>query len=117
MPIAIHAWLSNQGDFRTAVTSAIACGGDTDSTGAMVGGIVGASVGKEGIPMEWLNRLCEWPRSIAWMERLGAQLDGSVQSGTAGRPITLPIYGVLPRNLFFLLLVVYHGLRRLLPPY
>ncbi len=117
VPIAIHAWLSNQGNFRSAVSNAIACGGDTDSTGAMVGGIVGASVGKEGIPMEWLNRLFEWPRSINWMERLGAQLDGSVQSGTVDRPIKLPIYGVLPRNLFFLLLVVCHGFRRLLPPY
>ena len=117
VPIAIHAWLSNQGDFRSAVGNAIACGGDTDSTGAMVGGIVGASVGKEGIPMEWLNRLFEWPRSINWMERLGAQLNGSVQSGTVDRPIKLPIYGVLPRNLFFLLLVVCHGFRRLLPPY
>ncbi|MGH2361920.1 MAG: ADP-ribosylglycohydrolase family protein [bacterium] len=117
VPIAIHAWLSNQGDFRSAVSNAIACGGDTDSTGAMVGGIVGASVGKEGIPMEWLNRLFEWPRSINWMERLGAQLDGNVQSGTVDRPIKLPIYGVLPRNLFFLLLVVCHGFRRLLPPY
>ena len=117
VPIAIHAWLSNQGNFRSAVSNAIACGGDTDSPGAMVGGIVGASVGKEGIPMEWLNRLFEWPRSINWMERLGAQLDGSVQSGTVDRPIKLPIYGVLPRNLFFLLLVVCHGFRRLLPPY
>jgi len=61
VPIAIHAWLSNQGEFRSAVSNAIACGGDTDSTAAMVGGIVGASVGKEGIPMEWLNRLFEWP--------------------------------------------------------
>lgn len=117
VPVAIHAWLSNQGDFRSAVSNAIACGGDTDSTAAMVGGIVGASVGKEGIPMEWMNRLFEWPRSIDWMERLGAQLDGSVRSGTVGRPIKLPIYGVLPRNLFFLLLVLGHGFRRLLPPY
>jgi ADP-ribosylglycohydrolase len=117
VPIAIHASLSNQGDFRSAVSNAIACGGDTDSTGAIVGGIVGASVGKEGIPREWLNRVFEWPRSINWMEQLGAQLDGSVQSGTVDRPIKLPIYGVLPRNLFFLLLVLCHGFRRLLPPY
>jgi len=29
----------------------------------------------------------------------------------------LPMYGVLPRNVFFLLVVLYHGFRRLLPPY
>jgi len=117
VPIAIHAWLRNQGDFRSAVSGAIACGGDTDSTGAMVGGIVGASVGKEGVPLDWLNRLFEWPRSVDWMERLGTQLDGSVWSGTVDHPIALPIPGVLLRNVLFLLLVGCHGFRRLLPPY
>lgn len=117
VPIALHAWLSNQGDFRSAVSAAIKCGGDADSTGAIVGGIVGASVGKNGIPLEWLNRLFEWPRSIDWMERLAAQLDGSVQSGTVDRPVKLPICGLLVRNLFFLLVVLCHGFRRLLPPY
>jgi ADP-ribosylglycohydrolase len=117
VPVAIHAWLSHQSDFRSAVTAVIACGGDTDSTGAIVGGIVGTAVGKEGIAAAWLHRLCEWPRSIYWMEQLGAQVDGGVQSGTVARPITLPIYGVLPRNLFFLSVVLSHGFRRLLPPY
>lgn len=117
VPIAINAWLSHQNDFRSAVTAVVACGGDTDSTGAIVGGIVGASVGQEGIPLDWLNHLSEWPRSIDWMQRLGAQLDRSVRSGAVERPITLPVYGVLPRNVFFLLIVLSHGVRRLLPPY
>ena len=117
VPVALHAWLANQRDFRSAVQAVIQCGGDADSTGAIVGGIVGASVGREGIPEEWLDRLIEWPRSTVWMERLAAQLDSTMQSGIATRPIRLPVYGVIPRNLFFLVVVLLHGARRALPPY
>ena len=62
VPVALHAWLTNQRDFRSAVRAVIQCGGDADTTGAIVGGIVGASVGREGIPEEWLDRLIEWLR-------------------------------------------------------
>ena len=117
VPVALHAWLTNQRDFRSAVRAVIQCGGDADTTGAIVGGIVGASVGREGIPEEWLDRLIEWPRSTAWMERLAAQLDATMQSGVATRPIRLPVYGVIPRNLFFLVVVLLHGARRAFPPY
>lgn len=117
VPVALHAWLANPRDFRAAVTAVIRCGGDTDSTGAIVGGIVGTAVGKDGIPAEWLGSLLEWPRSVAWMERLAAQLQSSMQSDSRERPIELPAYGVVPRNLFFLFVLLLHGLRRLLPPY
>ncbi len=117
VPVAIHAWLSNQRDFRTAIITTVECGGDTDSTAAMVGGIVGAAVGKQGIPREWLNRLLESPRSIRWMERLAKQLDSSIQSATPERPIKLSFFNLLLRNLFFLVIVLFHGFRRLLPPY
>ncbi len=117
VPVALHAWLTNQRDFRAAVRAVIQCGGDADTTGAIVGGIVGASVGREGIPREWLDRLIEWPRSTAWMERLAVQLDSTMRSGVATRPIRLPLYGVIPRNLFFLVVVLLHGARRALPPY
>jgi len=117
VPVAIHAWFIHQHDIRTAITSVIRCGGDTDSTGAIVGGIVGTAVGKNGIPSEWLNHLCDWPLSVSWMERLGMQLDSSISSDARLRPIALPIWGLLPRNLFFLLVVLFHGFRRLLPPY
>lgn len=74
VPVAIHAWLSHQHDCRTAIMAVVQCGGDADSTGAIVGGIVGAGVGRHGIPQEWLDGLIEWPRTVAWMEKLGKQL-------------------------------------------
>ncbi len=117
VPVAIHASFVHQHDFRSAVAAVIQCGGDADSTGAIVGGIIGTAVGKEGIPSEWLDHLLEWPRSVSWMERLGVQVDSSISSDAKDRPIALPVWGLLPRNLFFLLVVLYHGFRRLFPPY
>ncbi len=117
VPVAIHAWLANPQDYHAAVTSIICCGGDADSTGAIVGGIVGTAVGKEGIPSDWLNKLIEWPRSVSWMEKLGEQLASSIQSQEPLRSIRLPAWGILLRNAFFFLVVLFHGFRRLLPPY
>jgi ADP-ribosyl-[dinitrogen reductase] hydrolase len=116
VPVAIHAWLSHQHDYREAIITTVQCGGDTDSIAAMVGGIVGASVGKEGIPKEWLSGLLEPVCSVKWMERLSKQLEASIQTGIAGKPVQLSFLGLL-RNLFFLIVVVSHGFRRLLPPY
>ncbi len=117
VPAALHAWLRWPRDFRAAVTDVIRCGGDTDSTAAIVGGIVGAGVGKEGIPAEWLAGLWEWPRTVVWMEGLARQLHAALTAGTPLRPPRLFIPGLLLRNLLFLSVVVAHVFRRCLPPY
>jgi ADP-ribosylglycohydrolase len=116
VPVAIHAWLSHPQDYRAAIMAVFGCGGDTDTTAAMVGGIVGASVTRAGIPQAWIDNLMEWPRTLSWMERLGTQL-GSNTSDSPGASMRLPVSGLLARNVFFLAIVVYHGFRRLAPPY
>jgi ADP-ribosyl-[dinitrogen reductase] hydrolase len=78
---------------------------------AIVGGIVGAAVGVEGIPASWLEGLIEWPRSVGWMGRLGRQLE----AGTVGRSIELSFFALLLRNVGFLAIAIFHGFRRLLP--
>lgn len=117
VPVAIHAWLRNQGDIRRGIVDVIRCGGDTDTTGAIVGGIIGSSVGKAGIPAEWLGGLAEWPRTVRWMEDLGNHVATAMSLGQPGRPPRLPALGVLARNAFFLAVVLRHGFRRALPPY
>ena len=117
VPIVIHAWLSFPSDYRSAVSAVIRCGGDTDTTAAIVGAIVGAGVGKEGIPAEWLSALWEWPRTVSWMERLGIQLAEVLETGTPQTPLGLPFLSVLARNLLFTTVVLAHGFRRGLPPY
>ena len=125
VPVALHASLRYPSDLRAAVLGAIACGGDTDSVAAVVGGIVGAGVGKGGIPADWLAGLAEWPRTVRWMEHLADRLGtvddvvpGSVGiPGGVGRMLPVFLSAVIVRNLLFLTVVLYHGARRLLPPY
>ncbi|TWU02874.1 ADP-ribosylglycohydrolase family protein [Stieleria varia] len=117
VPVAIHAWLSNPKDFRKAVLSIIVCGGDADTTAAIVGGIVGAGVGQAGIPGEWLDGIWEWPRSVAWMQRLGEALADSLDGDKSVKSPTANPIAVLLRNLLFLFIVLFHGFRRLAPPY
>lgn len=117
VPVAIHAWLSHPRDFRSAVMSSIQCGGDADTTAAIVGGIMGAGVGPSGIPADWLSGIWEWPRSVRWMEALGVRLATALQEGRpANAPGVNPL-AVLARNILFLLVVLLHGFRRLAPPY
>lgn len=120
VPVALYCWLRSRGDFRSAVEEVIALGGDADSTGAIVGGIAGATLGAGMIPREWLAGILESPRSIGWMrrlaERLGQQFPPS-GSGVSQHPVPLFWPGLLPRNLLFFSVVLLHAFRRLLPPY
>jgi len=117
VPIALHAWLTHPREFDKAVSAVIRCGGDTDTTGAIVGAIVGSGVGRTGIPRDWLVRLWEWPRSVTWMERLADATSRAVGSDAPVPPPHLvPGVGIL-RNAVFLAIVLAHAFRRLLPPY
>ena len=117
VPAVLHVWLTHQHDYRAAIVSMIRLGGDTDTTAAIVGAITGAGVGKAGIPQSWLDDLWEWPRTTAWMEALAARLAGRVSGTASGGPLPLNPLGLLARNLAFMLIVLAHGFRRLLPPY
>lgn len=117
VPVVLHAWFRHPTDFRAGVLSLVRCGGDTDTTAAIYGGIVGAAVGKDGIPREWLSALSEWPRTVDWMERLAAQLADVGVVGVPQKPLALPALPLLARNVFFAGVVLAHGFRRLGPPY
>ena len=57
LAISLFCALRHPGDFRGAVVSAVNHDGDSDSTGAICGNIMGAVVGYEGIPEEFLDKL------------------------------------------------------------
>lgn len=116
IPAALHVWLAHQSDYRGAVTTTVRLGGDSDTVAAIVGAVVGARVGKEGIPAEWLGNLCEWPRTVEWMEKLGSRLSEHASCG-GGQALPLNPLALMARNLLFIPLVLAHGFRRLLPPY
>jgi len=115
VPAALHAWRRYPDDYRQAVLSVIACGGDTDTTAAIVGGIVGAGVGAAGIPGDWLASLIESPCNVAWMRRLAADLAASLANESSVETIAARLPALALRNALFLCVVLYHGLRRLVP--
>ena len=116
-PCVIQVWLKQPDDFEGALREIISAGGDADTTGAILGGILGARLGKQAIPERWLNEIMEWPRSTRWMERLGTALSKSLDGDRETNPPGYFVPGVVFRNLFFLLVVLAHGFRRLGPPY
>ena len=117
VPAVLHAWFTYPRDYQAAVRTIIRCGGDTDSTAAMLGAIVGAGVGRAGIPVKWTEDLIEWPRTCRWMEGLARKAAQAAQRGKRGKAHPLSIVGLALRNTGFFILVLMHGLRRLLPPY
>jgi ADP-ribosyl-[dinitrogen reductase] hydrolase len=116
VPAVLQTWLRFPEDYRQGVTAIIRAGGDTDSTAAIVGALIGARVGPDGIPKEWLDGLWEWPRSVAWMRGLSSALARMVAGETAS-PIRVAAWQIPFRNLIFTTAVLAHGMRRMLPPY
>jgi ADP-ribosyl-[dinitrogen reductase] hydrolase len=116
VPVVIQTWLRYQAEYASGISEIIRAGGDTDTTAAILGGIIGARVGKAGIPPGWLGDLWEYPRSAVWMERLGLRL-AQVLEGDLQPPLPVFVPALIPRNLLFLAVVLFHGFRRLFPPY
>jgi ADP-ribosylglycohydrolase len=112
VPSCIFVWLKYPRDFRAAVEHIVLTGGDTDTTGAIVGALTGITAGPESIPTEWLDGISEWPRSVDWMNRLALSL-----AQDEAKPVALFWPALLLRNIAFLLIVLLHGVRRLFPPY
>ena len=117
VPVAIYAAVRHRDDFQSAVTESISCGGDTDTVGAITGALVGARVGVAGIPSLWRSNIVEWPRSLALLHRVAEKLSQQRDTSSVLGPVAY-FWPVIPlRNLAFLVIVLTHGFRRLLPPY
>lgn len=117
VPVAIHCWLSHQKEYRNGVKTIIRCGGDTDTTAAITGAIIGSSVGIQGIPQDWQNALWDWPRSKMWIKQLGETLYVSLRHDSFQKAVQINFFKAFLRNVFFLVIVLTHGFRRILPPY
>lgn len=70
LAIALYCALVHPADFRAAVLLAVNHSGDSDSTGAITGNLLGALLGVERLPAEWLQdlELCQE------IERMAAEL-------------------------------------------
>ncbi|RLI05476.1 hypothetical protein DRO26_02050, partial [Candidatus Bathyarchaeota archaeon] len=57
VPTAIYSFLANLESFKESVVYAVNLGGDTDTLGAMTGGLSGSYHGIEKIPQRWKEKL------------------------------------------------------------
>ena len=117
VPVALYAWLRHPDDFRTALIAVLACGGDTDTVGAILGALMGARLGRVAVPQEWLGGIYDWPRSAGLLVQVAEQLSQQRTTKRVLGPVRYfwPLLAI--RNVVFLVTVLCHGFRRLLPPY
>jgi poly(ADP-ribose) glycohydrolase ARH3 len=89
VPVAVVA-AGRASSFEEAVTTAIRCGGDTDTTAAMAGAIAGARFGASAIPSRWLDALEDGAygrRHVDELAReLAARAGGAASSGLGRAP-------------------------------
>jgi ADP-ribosylglycohydrolase len=120
VPMAIFCWLKNINNFRNAIEDVILLGGDTDTMGAIVGALAGATLGANQIPKEWQSGIKDFPFSVNMMRKLSMQLSTQVIENSTiinGDLLSLYFLSRIPRNIFFTIVILLHGLRRLFPPY
>lgn len=60
----------NNDSYRDTVITAVNLGGDTDTIGALAGGLAGIYYGYEGIPKEWIQKIAKVDEIIKLGERL-----------------------------------------------
>ena len=113
--MAVYAWYRHFGDFEETIAALLRCGGDTDSTGAVAGALAGLSSGEEGIPVDWINGIKDWPRNTRLLRLIGNELSLAQEGKKETAPVRYFWPAIVPRNLCFLAIVLGHGLGRLLP--
>lgn len=72
--MATYCWLRFPLDYRRCVESAITLGGDSDSLGAIVGGLAGSHLGKSALPAELVQQLDDWPHDRQWIHNMALRL-------------------------------------------
>jgi hypothetical protein len=110
VPVALYAWLRHRESAEDGLAAILACGGDTDTVGAIAGALYGCAGGEQAFPAVWIDGLGDWPISLHRLRAAAAAL-----ARPDGRPVSWA-WPLLPlRNAVFLVIVLLHGLRRLSP--
>ena len=112
VPMVLYAWYYHFGDVEQSLSSIFNCGGDTDTTGAILGALAGSVTGEQGIPKQWITKLKDYPRSVSLLRHIADNLSYGFK-----KPVFYFVPAILIRNIVFLMIVLLHGFRRLLPPY
>lgn len=112
VPMVIYTLLLHEADFEVSLTALLNCGGDSDTTGAILASILGACGKHTKIPKPWVDDIIEWPRSIGLLKKVAHQLN-RLKEGQEHSEVSYFVPFILLRNLIFLIIVLAHGLMRL----
>ena len=104
LPIVLHSWLRNRDELKQAIVDVVRCGGDTDTTGAIVGSIVGAKAKEP--PSEWLEGIVDFPRDLAFIEKVSVTLNDVFKEKKAQKAPRLSAFAIVLRNILFLAIVL-----------
>jgi ADP-ribosyl-[dinitrogen reductase] hydrolase len=118
VPMAIYAWYYHFDNFQDALEAVFNCGGDTDTTGAITGALCGVTGGESAIPRQWIEKIFDFPRNPQLLIKIADKLTENINNHYQKNiPVNYDWWWILPRNLLFLIVVLIHGFRRLLPPF
>lgn len=106
LPIVLHSWLRNRDDLKQAIIDAILCGGDTDTTAAIVGSIVGANINAKKVPKEWIDGIVDFPRDVNFIEKVSLELVRVDKTKVKTKPPSLSGSLIVLRNILFLMIVL-----------
>ncbi len=109
LPLACFCWLRWGDRPLLALQHVILAGGDTDTTGAMVGAWCGAQLGPAGLPLALVERIHDGPFGPTHLRALARALDGEGAVPSYSWP------AAWLRNLLLWPVILAHGFRRLLP--
>jgi ADP-ribosyl-[dinitrogen reductase] hydrolase len=112
--LATFGFLRYGSDPLLALTEVISAGGDTDSTGAILGGWLGALHGEAALPRGLIERIHDGPFGPTHLRALAeclARIRDGARAPVPGYSPTL----ALARNLALFPVVIGHGFRRLMP--
>lgn len=115
LPIAMAATVFFQDDFEGGIDAVVKLGGDTDTTAAIVGALLGTRTGTSGIPEDWRSGVRDLPLGSRYLTRLAQVLAERLTTPPRRRPPNGWRWLRLPRNAFFFGVVMVHALGRLRP--
>ena len=104
LPIVLHSWLRNRDELKQAIVDVVRGGGDTDTTGAIVGSIVGAKAKEP--PSEWLEGIVDFPRDLAFIDKVSVKLNDVFKEKRAQKAPRLSAFAIVLRNVLFLAIVL-----------
>jgi ADP-ribosyl-[dinitrogen reductase] hydrolase len=109
VPFAIGCWLRHRDDAAAGFAAVQRAGGDTDTIGAILGGLYGADRGESAFDPSWTQRLVDMPISTSVLRATAQALAGQGRPSRWWWPL-LPL-----RNVMFLIIILAHVARRALP--